>query len=68
MSAASVDERSAEAAVRALGVRCVVEARGNLAVLIPSPDDRSLDDPEHRRRVLAALRERGFTHAAVELT
>ena len=68
MSAMSVDERSAEAAVRALGVRCVVEARGNLAVLIPSPGDRSLHDPEHRGRVLAALHEHGFTHAAVELT
>lgn len=68
MTAVSVDERSAEAAVRALGVRCVVESRGNLALLILSPDERSLDDPERRRRVLAALREHGFTHAAVELT
>jgi hypothetical protein len=64
----SVDGRSAEATVRALGVRCVVEARGNLAVLIPAPDERSLDDPERRRGVLAALREYGFTHVAVELT
>ena len=68
MTAVSVDERSAEAAVRALGVRCVVESRGNHALLILSPDERSLDDPERRRRVLAALREHGFTHAAVELT
>jgi hypothetical protein len=68
MSTMSVDGRSAEATVRALGVRCVVEVRGNLAVLIPAPDERSLGDPERRRRVLAALREHGFTHAAVELT
>lgn len=68
MTTVSVDERSAEAALRTLGVRCVVEARGNLALLIPSPDERSLEDPERRRRVLAALRQYGFTHAAVELT
>jgi hypothetical protein len=68
MTDVSIDERSAEAAVRELGVRCVVEARATLALLIPAPDERAFEDAELRRRVLAALRTHGFTHAAVELT
>jgi hypothetical protein len=59
---------SVEAALRALGVRCTVEARGNLAVVIPTPGERALEDADVRRAVLAALRACGFTHAAVELT
>jgi hypothetical protein len=53
-------------ALRALGVRCTVEARGNLAVVIPAAGERGLEDPAVRRAALAALRSHGFTHAAVE--
>jgi hypothetical protein len=53
-------------ALRALGVRCTVEARGNLAIVIPAPGERSLEDAGVRRAALAALRGHGFTHAAVE--
>jgi hypothetical protein len=57
---------SVEAALRALGVRCTVEARGNLAVVIPAPGEHAFEDAGVRRAVLAALRAHGFTHAAVE--
>jgi hypothetical protein len=59
--------RSPEATLRALGLQCTVETRGNLAVVIPAPGERTLEDVGIRRAVLAALREHGFTHAAVEL-
>jgi hypothetical protein len=58
---------SPEMTLRALGVRCIVEARGNLAVLILAPGERALEDAGVRRAVLAALRARGFTHVAVEV-
>jgi hypothetical protein len=58
--------RSAELALRALGVRCTVEAMGSLAVVIPAPGERALEDGGVRGNVLAALRAHGFTHAAVE--
>jgi hypothetical protein len=58
--------RSPEMALRALGVRCTVEALGNLAIVIPAPGERTLEDEGVRGKVLAALRAHGFTHAAVE--
>jgi hypothetical protein len=58
--------QSPEQALRAIGVRCTVETRGSLAVVIPAPGERSLEDAAVRRAVLAALRSCGFTHAAVE--
>jgi hypothetical protein len=58
--------RAAEDALVALGVRCTIEARGNLAVVIPGPGERALADAAVRRAVLTALRPYGFTHAAVE--
>jgi hypothetical protein len=57
---------SPEQTLRTLGVRCTVEARGNLAVVIPAAGDRALEDGAVRRAVLTALRSFGFTHAAVE--
>jgi hypothetical protein len=57
---------SVEAALRALGVQCTVETRGNLAVVIPVPGERGLEDAAVRRAVVAELRARGYTHAAVE--
>lgn len=53
-------------ALRALGVRCAVEARGNLAVVITAVGERALEDAVTRRAVLAALQAHGFTHVAVE--
>ena len=67
MSTAS-NERSAEAALRALGVRCSVEPRGKLAVLLAAPGERSLERSDVRQRVLATLRAHGFTHAALDLS
>jgi hypothetical protein len=58
--------QSPEAALRALGVNCTVEARGTLAVLTPARGERGLEEATVRRAVLAALRAHGFTHAAVE--
>jgi hypothetical protein len=58
--------QSPEEAVSALGVRCTVEARGNLAVVIPAPGERALENAAVRRAVVAALRSYGFTHVAVE--
>lgn len=68
MSAGSADKRTADAALRALGVRCVVEPHGNLAVVIPAPDERALEDQVVRQRLLATLRGCGFTHVAVDLS
>lgn len=58
--------QSPEQALRALGVRCVVETRGNLVIVIPAPGERALENATVRRAVLSALRSCGFTHAAVE--
>lgn len=69
MSAARQSEapvESPERALRAIGVRCTVEARGRLAIVIAAPGERALEDAAVRRAVLAALRSCGFTHAAVE--
>jgi hypothetical protein len=62
----NVDLCSAGSALRELGVRCAIEVCGNLAVLIPVPGDRVLEDVKVRRGVVAALRAHGFTHVAVE--
>lgn len=58
--------QSLEQTLGALGLQCTVEPRGNLAVVIPVPGERALEDAVVRRAVLAALRAHGFTHAAVE--
>jgi hypothetical protein len=58
---------SLDAALRALGVRCTVEKRGPLAVMIPAAGERSLERADVRRQAIAILRAHGFTHAALEL-
>lgn len=68
MSTGSPEKRSADAALRALGVRCTVEPRAQLAVVIPAPGERALEDADVRQRVLATLHGCGFTHVAVELS
>ena len=57
---------SLDAALQALGVRCTVERRGPLAVVIPAPGERSFERADVRREALAILRAHGFTHAALE--
>jgi hypothetical protein len=57
------------AALGAAGLPCAVEARAGLAVvtLASSSDAERLTDAELRRVVLAAAREHGFSHVALEL-
>jgi hypothetical protein len=57
---------SLDAALRTLGVRCTVERRGPLAVVIPAVGERSFERADVRRQTLAILRAHGFTHAALE--
>jgi len=56
------------AALDALGIACVVEARAALAVIRPDRGDiPRLASDALRREVLAQGRQHGFTHVAVEL-
>jgi hypothetical protein len=56
------------AAIAELGVRCSLEARGGLALLVPvSSSMATLQSPETRRAVVALARQHGFTHVAIEL-
>ncbi|MFN2563380.1 MAG: hypothetical protein ABR499_00040 [Gemmatimonadaceae bacterium] len=57
---------SVEVALQTLGVRCTLEPRGALAVLVPAPGERAFERPDIRREALAILRAYGFTHAALE--
>ena len=51
-----------------LGIRCSLEARGNLALLVPvSSSLEPLQSADTRRAVLALARQHGFTHVAIEL-
>lgn len=60
-----------EAALRSIGVDGRVEARGALAVLVPSDGAGALAgalaDAALRRGAAALAREHGFTHLALEL-
>jgi hypothetical protein len=56
------------AAVAKLGIDCALEARGGLALLLPTPQGvAALQVDESRRAVLALAKEHGFTHVAIEL-
>ena len=62
------DAETLSAALERMGLRCDVEPRARLAVLIVSPSvGQRLGDAETRREVIAAARSHGFTHVAVEL-
>ena len=62
------DAAGLAAAIAGLGIRCSLEARGGLALLMPVPASiGKLQDPEARRAVLALAREHGFTHVGIEL-
>jgi hypothetical protein len=54
--------------IAALGVRCALEARGGLALLLPETGSvEMLQSSDTRRAVLALARQHGFTHVAIEL-
>ncbi len=53
-------------ALAAHGLRCRVEPRGRLAVLVTA-DHAPLGDPATRRRVATLAMAHGFTHVALEL-
>ena len=55
-------------AIAELGVQCSLEARGGLALLMPTQESvAALQSLETRRAVLALARTHGFTHVAIEL-
>lgn len=53
--------------LRALGIRCLVEEWDALAVLVPEPGERALEDEAVRRRAIAMARSHGFSHLAMDL-
>lgn len=53
--------------LRALGIRCTVEEWDALAVLVPAPGERALENEELRRRAIAMARSHGFSHLAMDL-
>ena len=65
MSARSAEEL--ERALRAIGVRCSVEAFDALAVAVPEPGERRLEADDVRQRAIQLARSHGFSHLAVEL-
>lgn len=56
-----------ERALRALGLRCSVEAFDALAVAIPESGERGFERDDLRRRAIEVARSHGFSHLAVEL-
>jgi len=56
------------AAIAELGIPCALEARGGLALLLPTSEGvAALQVDETRRAVLALAKQHGFTHVAIEL-
>ncbi len=56
-----------EAALRAAGIACAVEALDRLAVLVPDDDLAGTAAVNGRREALSLSRAHGFTHLALEL-
>jgi hypothetical protein len=55
-------------AIAELGIACALEARGGLALLLPTTEGvAALQVDETRRAVLALAKRHGFTHVAIEL-
>jgi hypothetical protein len=62
-------DRALAAALHALGVPCQVEARAGLALITTTAADAErLAAGGLRQAALAAAKEHGFTHLAVELS
>ena len=62
MSAEALEE-----ALRGLGIRCAVEGRDRLAVLIADDDAAALDAARLRRDALRLTRAHGFTNLALDV-
>ena len=62
MSATTLEE-----SLRALGIRCAVEAMDRLAVIVPDDGESALTAVRARGEALQLLRRHGFTHLALEL-
>jgi len=56
-----------QTALRALGLRCSVEAFDGLAVAVPEPGEQRFASDDIRRRAIELARQHGFSHLAVEL-
>ena len=56
-----------EAALRELGIRCAVEGRERLAVLVADDEGAALDAVRLRREALRLMRAHGFTNLALDL-
>lgn len=61
------DRAGLETALRGLGLRCAVEEWDALAVAIPEPGERGLENADVRQRAIALARQYGFSHLALEL-
>ncbi len=62
-----VDSAALEADLATLGIRCRVEARDRLALVVPRDGYESLADPELRRKAMRMAEAHGFSHLALEL-
>ena len=56
-----------EAALRQLGIRCTVEGRDRLAVLVADDESAALDAARLRRDALRLTRAHGFTNLALDV-
>jgi len=56
-----------ESALRAVGIRCTVEAMDRLAVIVPDDNEAGLATVRGRREALQLIGAHGFTHLALEL-
>ena len=65
MSARS--RESLERELHSMGLRCSLETWDALAVAIPEPGERGFEDAAIRQRAIAAARNNGFSHLAVEI-
>lgn len=65
---ATQDAAALAAAISELGIRCSLEPRGGLAVLVPLGSSMvMLQSADTRRALVALAKQHGFTHVAVEL-
>lgn len=64
----SAEESALARKLAELGVPCRVETRNKLAVIVAGAEGAMrFEDADVRKRALAAAREQGFTHLALEL-